>query len=98
MKTFVNDVYAERVIKGNPGNFTGVEVTGVRYTGERGDDDEKIVVVDNISPEFFSCYLRHRDGRALSCADLGTAEEATDYGQKLAAKHGWTYRSDVKES
>ncbi len=96
MQTIANDVYVERVINGHPENFTGVEVAGVRYTGDVGDDEEKVVVVDNITPEFFSCYLRHKDGRALSCADLTTFENADKIGQQLAAKHGWTYRSDVK--
>lgn len=97
MENFVNDVYVDRVINGKPENFTGVEVSGVRYTGDAGDDDEKVVVVDNIAPEFYSCYLRHTDGRALSCADVSSASEAVAIGQELANKYGWTFSSDVKE-
>jgi hypothetical protein len=96
MQLSANEIYDDRVINGHPENFTGVELAGVRFTGDVGDDDEKVVVVDNIEQEFYSCYLRHKDGRALSCADIAAFKDASEYGQKLATKYGWTFHSEVK--
>ncbi|BAW19546.1 hypothetical protein [Ralstonia phage RP31] len=95
MSEFKNEIYASKVINDQPENFTGLEVTGVRYTGKMTDDDEKEVIVDNANPEFFSCYLRHKDGRALSCADFGNAAEAVAYGQRLADTHSWTFENKL---
>ena len=94
---FLNEVYADKVINSHPENFTGLEVHGARFTGNKTEDDQQEVIVDNENPEFFSCYLLHKDGRSLSCADFGSSIEAVSYGKKLADSHvGWTFDTKFK--
>lgn len=86
-------IYAADVIKGQPENFTGIEVSGVRSTGEKIGDREE-VTVDNDKPEFFSAYLRYSDGKAVAVADFSAHAEAAQYAKQLAERyeeHGWTF-------
>jgi hypothetical protein len=99
MEAFTH-IYASKVIKGQPQNFTGVEINGVETTDD-DIDGRAIVSMNNDNPEFYSAYVRHKDGRALAIADFGTHAEAAAYGAQLAARyeaHGWTFRDLMVET
>lgn len=90
METFANRIFAADVIKGQPENFTGLEINGVKHTGVK-EGDREVVEVNNTDFDFVSAYVRHKDGRALAIADFGAHSEAAAYGRQLAAQYGWTF-------
>jgi hypothetical protein len=83
------ETYSGRVIAGHPENFTSVEYSGVR--GLAGG----VVKVDNENPQFYTAYLRHRDGRAIAVADAANEQEIIDYCGLLIEDYedayGWKY-------
>ena len=98
MESFAH-IYASKILKGQPQNFTGVEVNGCR-TLDDDIDGRAMVEMDNENPEFFSAYLRHKDGRALAIAGFGTHAEAPAYASGLAQRyqqHDWTFRDLMVE-
>ncbi|BDD79694.1 hypothetical protein [Burkholderia phage FLC9] len=92
MEGFKNEFYAAAVIKDQPELFDGVEINGVSHDKEQEADGDgrHPVVVDNETPEFFSAYLRGKDGRAHSVCDVGTHAECLSWSNQLAARYGWT--------
>jgi hypothetical protein len=93
MEGFKNEFFAAAVIKDQPENFTGVEISGVRIATGSVEDGRHPCVMDNEKPEFFSAYLRHKDGRALAVCDVGTHAECLAWSNQLAARyreHHWT--------
>lgn len=93
-------IYAAHVIEGEPENFTGVEVNGVRYSGEE-TNGRWDVVIDNKKPEFVSAYVRHKDGGIFAVGDFGTHGECVTYARQLAerySKHGWTFADKLAEA
>lgn len=93
-------IYAANVIKDQPENFTGVEVCGVRTTGEKIGDRQE-VTVDNARPEFFSAYVRYTDGKAAAIADFGAHAEAAQYAKQLAERYAaqnWTFTDQFAET
>lgn len=94
MEGFKNEFYASAVIKNKPELIDGVEVNGVIYCGEPDHEGRRPVCVDNDAPEFFSAYVRFKDGHACSVADTGTHAECSAWARQLAAsyqEHGWTF-------
>lgn len=101
MQGIVTQIYASKIINGQPELFTGVEINGVRHVGEAGADGRRPVEMDNENPEFVSAYVRHKDGRALAIADFGTHAEASAYASGLAQRyrqHSWTFTDLMVEA
>lgn len=73
-------------------NFEAIEIGGVRdivnpddptdLTAERNDDD----------PEYFSVYLKYREGGLDCVADFALYENALHYAETLHNQYGWPIR------
>ncbi len=77
-----------------PGDYREICIHGVR---EILDDvlSERIgCAIDDGNPEFYSVYVRHRDGcsEVIADASLGKLDGLRAYASQLAAKHGCGYQ------
>ena len=84
--------YAPKVIAGEPERFEAIEIEGVR-------EEDGHCEVDNVTPEFFSVYLRLKpdgdDVGARCVGDFETHAEAVAYAENLACRYGWQIRHKV---
>ena len=75
-------------------DYESLEIEPVRHVGgpvpDQGD-----VRIDHTQPEFFSVYLRHKDGLAACVGDHGSHGLATAYASELAKAHGWDIHDHV---
>lgn len=72
---------------GNPSEWHEVQVEGCRIVSYYNGTAD--VVVDNDNPEFWSVYLRDRDGAAMVYGDFATPEAATAYAEELHHLYGY---------
>ena len=83
------EIYVSTVIRDNPNNYLSVEVRGVRDVGQ-GE-----IIVDEENPEFYTAYVRHRNGRALAIADAADKQEIVEFSRNMVASYadayGWTF-------
>lgn len=91
--------FADQVLAdSNPEQFMGIEIERARDLPDSGQNDAEsgrrqvTTVVDNYDPEFFSVYLRHRDGRAVCVGNHATNKRARAYAQVLSSQYGWPVR------
>lgn len=94
MSQFQPSTYTANVIRGCPENFTSVQVKGVRISAKSEDGREDVGITDE-DPDFYSVYVRHKDGRALVVDDFTRQEIAIEYGKELAKHYNWTFEDQA---
>lgn len=93
MQTLEPRIFASEVIQGQPENFTGVEVRGVKVTGKDAEGRETVEVTDT-NPDFVSVYLRRTNGEAVAIGDFGSHAEASTWARQLCERytaHNWSF-------
>jgi hypothetical protein len=86
------DRYADSVIGGQPEDFNGIEVYGVRRVGRM---DQEVIERDNEYPDFFSVYLHYKPGNSQLCegvqcaGDFSMRTDAIEYAEELHRQYGW---------
>lgn len=68
--------------------YDGIEISGVREFDDDGGI-EPYIERDNANPDFYSVYLRLRDGGCCCVGDFGRVVDAISYANVIHNKHGW---------
>jgi hypothetical protein len=93
MSKLIFDRYADAVIGTKTGDFNAIEIHGVRNV--YGKENEEGAVRDNEHPDFFSVFLRYKEGNSqrgegVQCAgDFSLRNDAINYASELKFKYDW---------
>lgn len=75
-------------------DYESLEIEPVRHVGGPVSDQGDVRIAHE-QPEFFSVYLRHKDGLAACVGDHGSHALATAYASELSKAHGWDIHDHV---
>jgi hypothetical protein len=87
------DTYPE--LLGYPINqYVDIEIHGVVDIHNDGQADEIECQLDDENPQFFSVYVRHKDGCSEAIADAGLSKlyVLREFAQRLADQNQWSYK------
>lgn len=97
-KDTVCDKYADSIIKGNPDQYSDIEVHGVVDIHKGRDDVEGThFCIDDDDPELFSVYLRLKAGGVDCVGDFSEYLSAIEYANELRSLYGWSVSSFTNE-
>lgn len=78
--------FAQSVMESRPGHYVALEIDPVSESQDCEADGRQIQV-DHDNPEFYSVYLRGKDGLAYCVGDQDTHELALAYALEIGRAH-----------
>jgi hypothetical protein len=82
--------YADSIIK-KPHDYESIEVHGVRDSLHQESGTETHIEIDNKNPQFFSVYVRLKEGCLDCVGDFSLRTDATDYAAEISKGYGFNW-------